>query len=121
MVGRTNGQMSGGGGGVTVDDLGLPNSIVSGGRDVSTLSLNVEADKLYVVVIAGINWYGDRVTGFNFSGVQVEKLTSLIKYSISGGATYGAVKQLIKTKGSGRLTIGASYTVAPQNILMYVM
>lgn len=42
-IGRTNIQTMG----VTVDNLGLPNSIVSGGRDVYTLSLSVEADKLY--------------------------------------------------------------------------
>jgi len=49
------------------------------------LSLSVEADKLYIVVIAGINWYGDRVTKFNYSGVQVEELTPLVKYG-SGGS-----------------------------------
>lgn len=117
MIGRTNGQMMGGG--ITTDSLGLPNSIVSGGMRVYTLSLNVEADKLYIVVIAGINWYGDRVTKFNYSGVQVEELTSLVKYG--SGGQYGAVKQLIKTKGSGRLTITTSYTGEVTNSYMYVM
>lgn len=48
------------------------------------------------------------MTRFNYSGVQVEELTPLVGYSMSGGASYGALKQLIKPKNSGYLTISIS-------------